>query len=279
MHGIVVRVDGTEHAAGALRWAVDEGQTTGRPVTAVLAWETLDQHQSDGSQRLVPGYGQEDAGTALATIVERALGTDATDVGRIAVRGQAARSLLDAARHADMLVVGARRSGEAGQTVVGSVSQQCMHHSSSPLVVVHGAPLGSGRIVVGVDGSDQSLVALRWAVEEARRRNAAVDVVHAWRGDGRAVGPAASVFAREAREALDRCMARLGPDAGVPIEPVLVEGGPATAILDRAREADLIVVETRGSGEFTGLLVGSAAHHVTYGASCAVVLVPSSGRL
>lgn len=104
MHDIAVGVDGTEHAAEALRWAVEEGRTTGRPVTEVPVWGALDQHQPDGSRRFVVDYGQVNAETALATVVERVLGTDSADVGQAAVRSQAASGLLNAARHADMFV-------------------------------------------------------------------------------------------------------------------------------------------------------------------------------
>lgn len=64
IHDIVVGVDGTEDAAEALRWAVEEGRTTGRPVTAVLVWGALDQHQPDGSRRFVVDYGQANADRA-----------------------------------------------------------------------------------------------------------------------------------------------------------------------------------------------------------------------
>jgi nucleotide-binding universal stress UspA family protein len=59
-----------------------------------------------------------------------------------------------------------------------------------------------------------------------------------------------------------------------PIEPVLVTGGAAGAILDEAKEATLIVVGARGLGELKSLLLGSVSHQVAHHAPCPVVIIP-----
>jgi nucleotide-binding universal stress UspA family protein len=92
-------------------------------------------------------------------------------VSPIAVPGSAGRALLDTATGADLLVVGARGRG-ALRGLLGSVSHQCVHHAACPVVVVPGGeavPSAASweRVVVGVDGSDASAAALRWALEEA----------------------------------------------------------------------------------------------------------------
>lgn len=136
------------------------------------------------------------------------------------------------------------------------------------------------RIVVGVDGSETARAALHWALDEARLRSAAVDVVHAWQMPYVSSFPYPMVdvlsgeFEREARQVLDRMVG--GADtSGVPaVEPLLVCDGAARALLDTAKGAELLVVGSRGRGGFTGLLLGSVSQHVVHHASCPVVVVP-----
>lgn len=141
----------------------------------------------------------------------------------------------------------------------------------------------SGRIVVGVDGSKGARAALTWALDEARLRGAALDVVHAWHGPAPVVsGPygAAPVdetsvdTARRAAESVLEHQLQAVDVEGVEVEPLLPSAGPAEALVDIAKGADLLVVGTRGRGGFTGLLLGSVSQQVSHHAPCAVVIVP-----
>ena len=142
----------------------------------------------------------------------------------------------------------------------------------------------TARIVVGVDGSEPSVDALRWAYGEASLRGAAVEVVHAWHYPyvGDVAGVAAYGIGHEAlqegaRGVLDHCIERAGrPPGAVAVERVLVQGGPTTVLLDAARGADLLVLGSRGHGGFTGLLLGSVSQQAVHHASCPVVIVPPS---
>lgn len=146
----------------------------------------------------------------------------------------------------------------------------------------------AGRIVVGVDGSDESIRALQWAVDEARRRDATLDIVVAWHSPYAAAaditGMAASRINREdieqaSQEILDRAMevARRESSA-VRIEPVVVEGGAARSLLEAAADADLLVVGSRGRGGFAGLMLGSVSQQCAHHAPCPVVIVPPAVR-
>lgn len=138
------------------------------------------------------------------------------------------------------------------------------------------------RIVVGVDGSAGSAAALRWAVDDARRRHASVDAVHAWLYPyvGDVAGMAVSVLGQDdmqqsARAVLDAAITAVGPAGdGVPINPVLVHGSAATVLLETARDAELLVVGSRGHGGFVGLLLGSVSQQCVHHAPCPVVVVP-----
>lgn len=290
MAGIIIGVDGSESAAQALRWAVREGELHDWRVTAVLAWGYMSQYHANPKDAFDPDYGEEQADAALATYIERALEpAQCALVDRRPVCDLAASALLDAAADADLVVLGARGLGGFKGLLMGSVSQHCVHHATRPTAIVRATSHGRGadtmeRIVVGIDGSETSRRALRWAVEEARVRGASVEVLHAWHlpyvggypYTAGAFDPAP--FEQAARETLDAVVD--GTDAsglGTPIERILHMGDPATGLLDAAKGADLVVVGSRGLGGFTGLLLGSVGHHVAHHAPCPVVIIPPEG--
>jgi len=137
------------------------------------------------------------------------------------------------------------------------------------------------RIVIGIDGSDTSRHALRWAVEEARLRHAALEVIHAWHMPvvggypfaGTSLDPA--MFEEAARATLDRAVDSVDVSGlAHPVERILCTDGAASAILDAAKGADLVVIGSRGLGGFSGLLLGSVSHQVAHHATCPVVIVP-----
>ena len=141
------------------------------------------------------------------------------------------------------------------------------------------------KIVVGVDGSDGALAALRWALDEAGLRGAAVDVVHAWHYPyvgGDVMGMYAideAELAKVAHDLVDRAVAAAAPvPDGVVVHRKVPRGGEATALLDAAKDADILVVGSRGRGGFSGLLLGSVSQQCIHHAPCPVVVVPSPNR-
>ena len=148
-----------------------------------------------------------------------------------------------------------------------------------------------GTIVVGVDGSEPSHEALRFAVVEARLREARVAAVHVWAfipptpiGDpGMMPMPAGDYpgqlgAERAAAEAeLEDALAAAFPD-GVPgeVEARLAEGDPAEALVAAAEGADLLVVGSRGRTGIASALLGSVSRHVVSHAPCPVVVVKAS---
>jgi nucleotide-binding universal stress UspA family protein len=139
------------------------------------------------------------------------------------------------------------------------------------------------RIVVGVDGSDASARALAWAIDEAGRWGAQLDVVHAWEVPFVVVPPPVALgydrdldaAERAAQHVLDTCVerARLPSGSPVRIERILVRERPTAALLEVAKGADLLVVGSRGHGGFTGLLLGSVSNQCLHHATCPVVVV------
>lgn len=137
------------------------------------------------------------------------------------------------------------------------------------------------KVVVGVDGSEASMNALRHAIDEARRRGAAVEIVHGWHvpyyGDFTGVMPyPGQELASAAERVVKDALASVENEAqGVSITGRTVEAPPAYALTEAGKEADLIVVGRRGHGGFLGLLLGSVAQQVANHATCPVLLIPA----
>ena len=135
-------------------------------------------------------------------------------------------------------------------------------------------------IVVGIDGSRASAKALRWAVAEARLRGGSVRAVYAWSFPFRG-GEIAHLAAKAAHDALQQEAEQLaqtavreamGSDADT-VECVVEEAPPVQALTTAARDADLLVVGSRGLGGFTGLLLGSVSTQCAQHAPCPVVII------
>ena len=131
------------------------------------------------------------------------------------------------------------------------------------------------RIVVGIDSSSGADAALRWAVAEARRWGAALEVVLAWSYLDQPSDEFRPDYGEDdARAALETAMDRVGGAEGVDVTLTCVNDLPARALLDAAGRADLIVVGSRGLGGFRGLLLGSVSQQCAHHAPCPVVIVP-----
>jgi nucleotide-binding universal stress UspA family protein len=137
------------------------------------------------------------------------------------------------------------------------------------------------RIVVGVDGSDASYDALRWARREALAHHASLNVVCAWAYPIFGILPLpdesqiTETLAENAhnviRTMLDRVAAEQGGD--VETHSTVAPAAPAAALLKVAEGADLLVVGARGFGGFAGLLLGSVSQQCVNHATCPVVVV------
>jgi nucleotide-binding universal stress UspA family protein len=138
----------------------------------------------------------------------------------------------------------------------------------------------SRPVVVGVDGSPASQAALRWAVEDARRRGCAVDAVSAWHADyGVMIGPLpAEVLAEVTPQALKAAAQKVLDRAvqgfeGVEIRRILVEGDPRDVLFNASENAALLVVGNRGHSRLVEAILGSVSAYCVHHASCPVVVV------
>jgi nucleotide-binding universal stress UspA family protein len=148
----------------------------------------------------------------------------------------------------------------------------------------------------GVDGTPGSDTALRWALDEARLRGVSVRALHVYRSptvlpDGAAMGAPGifaaaasseevqrlhSVFEAQAERVLDDALAREDAQAaGVEVEAEAVEGQPAETLIRAGRDAELLVIGSRGHGGFVGLLLGSVSQQCAQHPPCPVVILPA----
>lgn len=135
-----------------------------------------------------------------------------------------------------------------------------------------------GVIVVGVDGSESSLDALRWGAAQAKVTGATLEAVMAWTTPtswGRtSTWPPGLDPEEETRRLLAEAVeSALGPERAVQVHEVVVEGHAAPALIAASERADLLVVGSAGHGGFAGMLLGSVSQHCATNARCPVVVV------
>ena len=146
---------------------------------------------------------------------------------------------------------------------------------------------GSGQelVVVGVDGSAESVRALGWAVRYATATGARVQALLVWHYPDAAGGPPVGVAPEPVRHkteehmlaTLDEAIAKASAaQPGPEVETRLGYGHPAQVLIEASKEADLLVLGSHGHGTFTGMLVGSVSIHCVTGAFCPVVVVRGS---
>jgi nucleotide-binding universal stress UspA family protein len=134
-------------------------------------------------------------------------------------------------------------------------------------------------VVVGVDGSGESVTALKWAAAYAATVGGRVRAVMAWHypaAYGAApVGHAPAAVTDEVRLQMTEALAKAIADAApsVDVEQEIGYGHPAQVLVDQSANADLLVVGNRGHGAFTGMMVGSVSIHCVTHAHCPVVVV------
>jgi nucleotide-binding universal stress UspA family protein len=143
-------------------------------------------------------------------------------------------------------------------------------------------------IIVGVDGSTHSERALEWGVQEAAIRQVPLRVITIFRravshwGAGPVTDPqedAVGAQAREAaQEATDKALAHAGDVRPTSVTVEAFGGIPAEELVNASRDADLIVVGSRGTGGFARLLLGSVGNQVVHHAHCPIVIIPAEER-
>jgi nucleotide-binding universal stress UspA family protein len=260
----------------ALRWAAYEARRRIATLRIVSCYEVPVYGSPEGA--VYPMQVDEETFKAAAVKVIGRATEVAVDIDpKLMIEGAAimsppAAGIAEAAHDGDELVVGA--SGHTGflEGVLGSVATAVVHRSHVPVIVVPANPVveigpSMGKIVVGIDGSVQSLEALQWAYGEAELAYAELTAVHAWKAPHSDSDPATL---------LDTSLQSLGPRlaAGtVTVHRKVVEQAAKDALLDESNDADLLAVGSHGHGALRSTLLGSVSRSLAQHAKCPVAII------
>ena len=290
--GVVVGYDGSEHSNIAVDWAAAEAVSRGLPLTLVAATTIPLEGMRFGGSVLSPDAIDDLLERLNVATEARAAESRAAHPGldiRVKVAlGSPASVLVEASANADLVVLGSRGMGGFRGLLVGSVGVQVASSAACPVVVIRKAPSTEAKtIVVGVDGSELSVAALDFAFEMADRRGWSVRAVHAWEVPAYDVIAAPSgpppfdveeFEAAEQRAFAESLAGQRERHPGVSVDEVIVRSPSARGILDASDDAALIVLGTRGRGEFLGALLGSVSQGVLHRAKVPVAVIgPQEG--
>lgn len=271
----------------ALRWALSAAPEWG-PVTPVAVW------RRPWWQSIVTGDNSPLAGASHGPAVGAALDEmlanadlDDHQRGRLAepivLEGHTADCLLGLAPGFDLLVLGTRARSAMVDTVLGSTSVRCASGSTRPVAVVPETPTDpSGPVVVGVDGSSQSVAALRWAVSHTSNDTPIVAIAawtllagpH-WLDVSPQQHPSRDEVRLVAESAIVEATAN-SPAAAARVQLDLVQNDPRAALYVAGRDASMLVLGARGRTGWSHALVGSTTTALMHQPPCPTVVVPDA---
>lgn len=285
---VVVGFDNSEPAAEALVYAADQAARRGVGLRIVTAFgivvtdlglgmsapwdaELVESVQQTAQREAEAGADQVRADhpdLAVETVVEP---------------GPAAAVILEHTGDASLVVIGSRGGGGFMGMLLGGTSREVATHCPAPTVVVRqGRPEGR-RVVVGIDGSPDSVGALAFAFDVASRDGLDLLAIHTW--DVPPIGAITGVPSpeppelvreianNEARAALEELSGFGERYPDVAVEHRIERGSPVKTLVAESDEAALLVVGSRGRGGFLGLVLGSVSHGVLHHATCNVAVV------
>lgn len=284
MNGIVVGAEPSADGREAVRWALQEARDRKTPLFVLRAY-TDEPYIGFGAEPVLTADPDERRRRAYASaeeVIDHAR-TQVPSAGKVDIRicpvpDAAGPALARAALGRSLLVVGSRHAGPVTRALFGSVTEYVLHHAQAPVAVVP-APARRGdrppRVIVGVDHSPASVAALAWAADEAARRHLTLMLVLC-RDEMRSarLNSGDMPVSLEELEGIETAaLVRAVPDKGVVIEPQLVTGRPAKALLHLAEPQDLLVVGSRGRTAVAAAVLGSTSRFLAEHAHCPVIVV------
>ncbi|GAA2806887.1 universal stress protein [Kribbella solani] len=283
---IVIGYDGSPGSVSALEWAAAQAGRAAAPLRIVEAFEiVIITRPSPG--KVVPLEAVRTARRQRLDEVAAKIRVEypGLRVETALIGGAAAKTLVDAAQDARLVVLGSRGLGGWSGLLVGSVAVQVTTHAECPVVVIpHGFQPRAAQaptVVVGVDGSKYSARAIDFAFEQADAMHAEVVALHAWTSpyltyhDGESMLEFDEDKVREEAALLvaESVAGAAAAHPDVRWSTELPEGSAGLALIRHSESADLVVVGTRGHGGFTGLLLGSVGQNVLHHTQCPIAVV------
>ena len=286
---IVVGVDGSSGAMGAVEWAARQAALERRPLVVLHSVGLLDSGATYWLDRAGIDHGRllAELATAGHTILEEAAGhalraEPALEVRQVLRHVDPRQALLQAAQHARLVVLGSRGRGPVSSLLLGSVSVSVSKHASCPVVVIRPRETGPGGagVMVATDGTERSAPALEFAFRIASFRSEHLTVTHCFwdavkLSEGASDVPDDEPGLEDKRILLAESVAGLReefPDVQVRLQ--LTRGFADHRLLLASTDMDLIVVGSHRVGLLTEVVYGSLAPTVVEHAHCAVAVVP-----
>lgn len=268
MSSIVIGFDGGDESRDALRLGGDLAHLLGARLI-VAAASPPDQFEVAEAQR-------------FAEIFDRARQEmPHRDFAMREMRGIApAAGLKDLAvrEDAELIVIGSTHRGKLGRVIPGTVADRLLSGSACAVAVAprgwaNGDHFGLGLIGIAFDGSPESELALRHAVQLATRLYARLRVITIAPGMGESSSAAlVTAIDDRAREVSEHALAELPP--WLSAESALEHGDPVRSLARHGVDLDLLVIGSRGFGPFRRTLLGGVSADVMRAAPCPVVVVP-----
>ena len=319
LHDIVVGVDGSDESFAALRWALNEASLTGQQVNAVFAWSHSWDMGSEPEDEEQWAEVRHEIAQRLRDWVSKAsqgMTINEDHVKLTSVKATGTSALLEIGKDAQQIVVGRRSLGRVARWFLGSLSESLAEAAQVPVTIVRilddeessvqdaianaltpsentvtydlpGSPLPKNQrpIVVGVDGSETSRHALRFAIDLAALHHAPLQVMFCWQlkdlgvieGYENAIAPIA-VGQERAERILDELLDSVEiPTAGIPddfqIESHAFHISAAKGLIAASRYARHLVLGSRGLSGLDAHFLGSVSKQIVNFADCTVTVV------
>ncbi|PZM98310.1 MAG: universal stress protein UspA [Actinobacteria bacterium] len=279
---IVVGYDGSQPAEAALAWALDEADRSRLPVRLVYAfeWFGLGTPVAAGVAWPDPETRRQAEAMVLDAATQARESHPDLDITGVLVDGPAAGVLTERSRDAALIVLGNRGHGGFANLLLGSTGVAVSAHAHCPVVVVRGESgpaTFSKPVLVGVDGSPGSALALEYAFSQATARGGRLHVIRTWTPPPPEWTPATYdpvAIAAAKRVEVDEMLAagrEAHPEVQVTVD--VFADRPGRALVKASRDAQLVVVGSRGRGGFRGLLLGSVSQQLLHHSACPVAVV------
>lgn len=275
---IVVGINGSAGSEAALAWALQRAARQKLPIVAVHAVDDRWMSPDFQYHELIREAGMELLQKAQTSAHEKVPGVEFDIQLR---HGSAGSALREASKEASLVVIGTHDKHWLDGGPVTDRALQVVSGSDSPVAVIPpDRGTGNKGVVVGVDGSEESLQAVSLAAAEADREGDELTVVLAFRSPARWVESAmpssglAETIVEEDRIVLGESVAGLTdkyPDLVIN-QRLETDTEPAKALVDIASNARLLVVGSRGRGGFSRLVLGSTAHAVLLNVPCPTIV-------
>ncbi len=285
-YGIVVGVDGSTASDAAVFWAARDAAMRNVPLHLIHMYNTFVPTYPQIPMPSGVAEWQEDDGRKVlelaVKIAEDAMPTDRkVSITHEVKCSPPVPTLVEMSKDADMIVVGSTGRGAIGRVLMGSVSSGAVHRAKCPVAVIRAEASylphsNQAPVLVGIDCSPASELALDIAFDEASFRGVALVAYHAWSDVAVYQFPWVD-WKDEAERSLAEYLAgwqERYPD--VTVSRVISVDHPARGLIEESESAQLVVVGSHGRGGMASMVLGSVGNAVVHAVTTPVIVARPS---